>query len=1603
MKKVSLFQSLGRRLFSGSAPRRSSAERRSPLSAQVERLEHRELLSASPLVTSVDRVGPVDTNATSVDYTVTFSEDVQGVNATDFTVMTSGGVVADATVAVTPVSGSVYTVSVSGVNGSGIVGLDLADDNSIHDADGNTLIGAGITSQLSNLSSGQYVEDWRVSEDGSTIVYSVGEGNYAVEFWSASTDQGPAVQLDAPLTSTESIESWNLSPDGKHVIFSVRDNVLEHATSVWITPTTGGAASELLDSLGPSESIDWRFNSTSDSVVLRIYDSDVGRHTSIWSASTSGGPATLLYAAAEGENIDPGIYSEDGTRIVFTVQDRSLWAAPSTGAAATQLYELTSFPERSVYWEFAGANVVFVISDFWVPTELWLAPAGGTATQLNAPLEASQRISWVLSDDRSTLVYSIQDDTTGGALSLWLVSTSGGVPEELYACSAEQTLYWQFSRDNTHVLYTVYDNDQGKYIELWGAPLSGGDATMLNPPLSPTQSITNRDFSSPQVIFVITDSETGCSVWVTPTTGSPAIQMSFALATTDRITGWQFSEDGSKILVGTYDVSDSSRTTSLWVSPITGGAAAQVTVALASDESMNNWRFSPDGSQVLFTVNSSLTGTANSLWSAPSAGGSSVQLSAAFGPGESLYDWIVAPNGTTVFYFVYDSSVGKVTSMWSVPIDASEPASQLSPTLGPSEYLDWSWSFSGNGAWLIFSVYDSDLYRISSIWAAPADGGAAVNLTPTLGPDEALWGWNSSSDRNSLILEVRNTANDTTAALWLASAVTGTLTQMTPPLSSTESIGSYEFDSEGAHVAFTIVDTTVWQTVSLWMAPTNGDPAVQISPTLDAGQGIAKWSFSPDGNNFAFSLSSPQGQESQLWVLPLSEGASATLIKSASQSQALTWSWAEIESDKPKFQNNTAIDSVLVFQVRDTRTWDIIEIGEYSSSNGSVTGPTYTIDQATPTVTILPASSSPITGTSATFTVTFSEDVVGVTANDFALALGGVSVSAPMVVTPVNGHVYTVSLSGISGNGTIGVNLVNADQSVEDPAGNVVVATTGGLLTVNQPGGPVQLSGSTLTVNGDGLNNVISITEGNTLTVVVDGISYLYTPNQVTAIVVNGNDGIDTIQVNSLLAGTTLTADGGNGNDTLRVAAAVTGAVSLSGGNGNDTLVGGSGNDTLDGGVGNDWLNGGEGSDLLTGGTGNDVYAFDNATGNQIDTVVEQTGEGTDLLNFATLTTAVTVNLTSDTALATMARRAVVAGALDQAAFFENVNGGSGNDSITGNDVNNVVYANGGNDTVRGLAGNDQLYGGDGNDVLQGGAGNDALNAGIGNDWLNGGNGSNILTGGQGNDVYAFDDNTVGQVDTVVELVNEGTDLLNFSALTQAVTVDLNSDTLLASTPYRIVQTGAVGRAANFENVNGGSANDFITGNAANNVIYANGGNDTVNSKGGDDEIYGGADNDLLRGDVGNDVIDGGVGNDWIDGGDGTDVVKGGTGDNILLGGNGNDSVQADSGRNILVGGIGADTLQGGTGEDVLLSGDLPNPSTLNAMLAAWTQGIAYTTRVNTLLASYLTSSTVVNDSDIDTLTGASGQDFFLADSSRDVLTAQDIDEVFTRIDTWGV
>lgn len=205
-----------------------------------------------------------------------------------------------------------------------------------------------------------------------------------------------------------------------------------------------------------------------------------------------------------------------------------------------------------------------------------------------------------------------------------------------------------------------------------------------------------------------------------------------------------------------------------------------------------------------------------------------------------------------------------------------------------------------------------------------------------------------------------------------------------------------------------------------------------------------------------------------------------------------------------------------------------------SGQNTTAAGPTV--------VSINRAGTSPITaGSTASWTVTFSKSVTGVTPGAFALATSGTS--ATVDTATGSGTTYTVTSTAVSGSGTIGLNLSDG-SSIKDPNGTPVSGTfTGQTYSVTS----ASVSAPTIT----GLKDANS----DTGTSATDGITKNQTPTVVGTYATNG--ATITLYEGSTSLGTATVTNGtwqitsstlGEGSHSLTAKATVNGTASAASG-----------------------------------------------------------------------------------------------------------------------------------------------------------------------------------------------------------------------------------------------------------------------------------------------------------------------------------------------------------------------------------------------------------------------------------------------------------------------
>jgi Ca2+-binding RTX toxin-like protein len=204
---------------------------------------------------------------------------------------------------------------------------------------------------------------------------------------------------------------------------------------------------------------------------------------------------------------------------------------------------------------------------------------------------------------------------------------------------------------------------------------------------------------------------------------------------------------------------------------------------------------------------------------------------------------------------------------------------------------------------------------------------------------------------------------------------------------------------------------------------------------------------------------------------------------------------------------------------------------------------------------------------------------------------------------------------------------------------------------------------------------------------------------------------------------------GGAGNDTIEDVFNSTAGRVMTGGPGNDTILGHGGNDVIDGGDGNDEVDGGVGDDVVRGGAGDDEMWGDRYKEPGSDLL--DGGPGTDTTEEWTIPSDLDrqprVNVTLD-GLANDGRP----GENDNVVSIERLDMNIVGDFVGTDGPDQIKIVNPGNtgsSSLTGLGGDDVLVGYDFDDAVDGGAGNDTVEGGRGNDTVTGGPGRDTIYG----------------------------------------------------------------------------------------------------------------------------------------------------------------------------------------------------------------------------------------------------------------------------------
>lgn len=189
-----------------------------------------------PTVASIVRANANPTNLASVNFTVTFSESVTGVNTGDFVLTTTG--VSGTSITSASGLGATYTVSVGTGSGDGTIRLDVVDDDSILDAASNPLNGGFTGGETYNVDKNDAPSS--LSLDNTNVAGNLPVGTLVGTF--SSTDADIADTFTYSLVSgTDSTDNASFSIAGDQLqTAAVFDSNVKTSYAIRVRTTDSG-------------------------------------------------------------------------------------------------------------------------------------------------------------------------------------------------------------------------------------------------------------------------------------------------------------------------------------------------------------------------------------------------------------------------------------------------------------------------------------------------------------------------------------------------------------------------------------------------------------------------------------------------------------------------------------------------------------------------------------------------------------------------------------------------------------------------------------------------------------------------------------------------------------------------------------------------------------------------------------------------------------------------------------------------------------------------------------------------------------------------------------------------------------------------------------------------------------------------------------------------------------------------------------------------------------------------------------------------------------------------------------------------------------------
>jgi Tol biopolymer transport system component len=528
------------------------------------------------------------------------------------------------------------------------------------------------------LSGPQRVLDFRISPDGSRVVYRVARSlppdqdnppPPPADLFSAPATGGAAVQINPPATQEqENIENYQFSPDGSEVIFTraFSDAVLGNVFAISRAPVTGGPATAVSGpiAIGTRNVRDFVVEVEPATVQFVMGDGSVRtintsvRHNALPEriSSITDGTSNTFFFGEQVNNLLQFPYEGDARRI-----NPSL----TSGGA---VYDFTITPDgtRAIYR--ADQNLDGAIELFSVP-----ADGSDAGFRISGPLVAGGDVLDFQVNAASTRAVYRADQTTNGVAELYSARTNGGIVAKLNAplTLGGEVKEFVFSPDGSLVLYLA-DQDFDEQFGLYAVATTGGSGvTTISSGFAGRSIRAYRISPDGEFVYMVDAVGGGLALFRRPLALGGTFMEALPGPPVANVArpDVKFNAAGSR-LVYLADAGADGRFELASIDLASNGALPvnpQINGPLAPGGNIRAFQISPDGQRVVYAADQNTAGMIE-LFAVPIGGGAVERVNGPLPPGASVrtqQDAIqFSPDGRAVYYLA-DQETSGVTEIFA--------------------------------------------------------------------------------------------------------------------------------------------------------------------------------------------------------------------------------------------------------------------------------------------------------------------------------------------------------------------------------------------------------------------------------------------------------------------------------------------------------------------------------------------------------------------------------------------------------------------------------------------------------------------------------------------------------------------------------------------------------------------------------------------------------------------------------------------------------------------------------------------------------------------------------------------------------------------------